>query len=216
MFNVIITDFTGKVEIFLSLIKGVSEFNVISSFDDRTALYNYVKKNQHSLNNRLDMLLFDGSCFDQYDSQETLKEMWKIKSLIPSCGIIFISEFLNDEDIFNALKHGASGLLLKSSSYLEMFDSLRLMGRGGAPLSPEIARKIVNHFGRNFTSPLSYRETEVLELLSKGYTFSKIAENFLITTETVKTHVRHIYDKLDVRSKMEALNVAKANRLIQQ
>jgi DNA-binding NarL/FixJ family response regulator len=109
------------------------------------------------------------------------------------------------------LKCGASGYILKDPVTAdEIIKAIRDLYKGGSPMSPYIARKVISSFQRPFivdeSSTLSTREKEVLELLSKGLLYKEIAERLGVTHETVKKHLKNIYQKLHVQNKIEALN----------
>jgi DNA-binding NarL/FixJ family response regulator len=113
-----------------------------------------------------------------------------------------------DEKVFEALKAGASGYLLKKSSFSAIADALRELYAGGSPMSAHIARKLVNVFRQqnNTISVLSSRENEILHLLSQGLLYKEISEQLSITVGTVSQHVHNIYEKLHVQNRTEAIN----------
>ena len=123
---------------------------------------------------------------------------------------IICSLYDDDAFIFSALKNGAVGYLLKDSTGDQIIAALDDVMKGGSPMSPYIARKVISSFQRPINtdenSILSTREKEVLELLSKGLLYKEIAEELGITHETVKKHLKNIYQKLHVQNKIEALN----------
>jgi len=114
------------------------------------------------------------------------------------------------DTIFEALSCGASGYLLKPVRAQELIAAVRDVSGGGAPMSSSIARKVVQSFqlsqpNDSATSSLSERERKVLELLARGYAYKEIGEQMGITVPTVGTHVRHIYDKLHVNNRAQAV-----------
>lgn len=123
-----------------------------------------------------------------------------------------------DEQIFEALNAGASGYILKKTAPSKMLDAIKELYEGGSPMSSQIARKVVAAFqnktlvavpdaaDRESLKSLSGREKEILESLSKGMTYREIAEEHLISQETVRKHVYHIYEKLHVNNRVEAVN----------
>jgi DNA-binding NarL/FixJ family response regulator len=133
----------------------------------------------------------------------------KIKRLKPEIIIIVNSVHENSALVFKALCEGASGYITKSTSHMELLEAIDEVENGGAPMSMKIAKMVVNSFQKNTNSPLSLRETQVLELLAQGKSYSTIGDELFITKETAKTHIKNIYSKLEVRSKAEA--IAKAN-----
>ena len=133
----------------------------------------------------------------------------KIKKLRPEIIIIVNSVHENSSLVFKALCEGATGYITKSTSHLELVEAIDEVEKGGAPMSMKIAKMVVNSFQKNTNSPLSLRETQVLELLSQGKSYSTIGDELFISKETAKTHIKNIYSKLEVRSKAAA--IAKAN-----
>ena len=137
-----------------------------------------------------------------------------IKELNPRIEIIMLAETFDDTQIFEALKVGASGYLLKGQNHLEFINALDELIKGGAPMSSQIARFIIRQFQVNSNSPLTDRESQILNLLALGKNSSEIAEELAIARDTSKTHIRNIYSKLKVNSKSEALRKAREERLI--
>ena len=125
--------------------------------------------------------------------------------------LVFTEHDQDDETLFKALKAGASGYLLKKEGLDVLIKSLKELHAGGSPMSPSIARKIVDFFG---TPPLAAnedqlftkREEEVLTLLAEGKMYKEVAACLGIAMETAKKHVKHIYNKLEVQNRMEAVN----------
>ncbi|MEO7393537.1 MAG: response regulator transcription factor [Chitinophagaceae bacterium] len=123
---------------------------------------------------------------------------------------IICSMFDDDEFIFLALKNGALGYLLKDSSFEQILNALDELKKGGSPMSPYIARRVIASFQqpkeKKLNTILSDREQEVLEQLAHGLIYKEIGEKLFISHETVKQHIKHIYQKLHVQNKIEALN----------
>ncbi len=133
----------------------------------------------------------------------------RLKDLLPSTPVIVLTVYEDSEHIFRALKAGASGYLLKRSEPEEVLDAIKDARDGGAPMSSQIARRVVRSFHEPAQSgndvDLTEREDEILSFLSKGYANKEIADSMKITVATVRTHLRHIYEKLHVRSRTEAI-----------
>jgi DNA-binding NarL/FixJ family response regulator len=134
----------------------------------------------------------------------------RLKPVLPATQIIMLTVYQNTENIFNALAAGATGYLLKQTPPDELLAAIREVHEGGSPMSSHIARKIVQSFQQ--TPPaardeesLSPREAQVLDLLAKGFLYKEIADSMKVTYATVHTHIRHIYEKLHVRSRTEAV-----------
>ncbi|MBK8622613.1 MAG: response regulator transcription factor [Saprospiraceae bacterium] len=138
-----------------------------------------------------------------------------IRYLTQHCPVMQFCMFTvyeDDEKIFSSLQAGAKGYVLKSSSTARIVDSIRELYAGGSPMSPSIARRIIDVFKKMELTPvvkvlpLTTRELELLEQLSKGLLYKEIADRLGITTGTVKQHIHKIYDKLQVTNKTEAIN----------
>lgn len=137
-----------------------------------------------------------------------------IKDKSPHIDIIMVSVYEDSELVFEALKAGASGYITKSSNYMELLSALDEIVKGGAPMSSRIARMVIDNFHVNPNSPLTKRETEILQLISEGKTYTQISEELFISKETSKTHIKNIYSKLQVNSKSEAIAKANLEKLI--
>ncbi|ALR31722.1 LuxR family transcriptional regulator [Chryseobacterium sp. IHB B 17019] len=135
----------------------------------------------------------------------------KLKKEMPKTQFIMCTSFEDDEKIFNSLKAGATGYLIKGESMDKILSSIRDVYNGGAPMSFSIARKVLGHFERklpetNGLDELTDREKEVLNLLSEGLLYKEIGDKIFISIDTVKKHVGNIYRKLQVNNKVEAIN----------
>jgi DNA-binding NarL/FixJ family response regulator len=137
-----------------------------------------------------------------------------IKDKSPHTDIIMVSVYEDSELVFEALKAGASGYITKSANYMELLSALEEIMKGGAPMSSRIARMVIDNFHVNPNSPLTKRETEILQLISEGKTYTQISEELFISKETAKTHIKNIYSKLQVNSKSEAIAKANLEKLI--
>jgi DNA-binding NarL/FixJ family response regulator len=136
----------------------------------------------------------------------------KVKKDCPHSQFIMFTIYENDEKVFEALEAGANGYLLKKTPLSKITDFLIELHEGGAPMSSQIARKVISrmhirdeNFGKNILSP---RENEIILLLSKGLLYKEIAEQLNITTGTVRQHIHRIYEKLHVQNRTEAINKA--------
>lgn len=136
----------------------------------------------------------------------TIKEHW------PEVQVMMCTVYEDDDKIFDALKAGATGYVIKRAPIEELFDAIQQVHAGGSPMSATIARKVVGSFQVRTEvngEKLSEREMQVLDLLSEGLRMKEIADRLSLSTNTVRTHVRHIYEKLQVQSRTEALNKAR-------
>ncbi len=134
----------------------------------------------------------------------------QLKAHQPGIPIMVLTVYDDDEKIFESLKAGASGYLLKNTPPARLLEAIVELHDGGSPMSGRIARKVVQTFqtmgpSSQETENLSKREHEILFYLAKGYRYKEIAESMSISTETVRTHLRNIYEKLHVRSRSEAV-----------
>ena len=137
----------------------------------------------------------------------------QVKDKSPSTQFMMFTVYENDDKVFEALKAGASGYLLKNTGLLHIAESVKELHEGGSPMSANIARKMVNLFRDSdkktpFLDILSNREKEILQLLAKGLLYKEIAEQLNITTGTVRIHIHKIYEKLHVQNRTEAINKA--------
>ncbi len=137
-----------------------------------------------------------------------------LKKMIPDVDIIVITIHEDHEMVFKALCAGACGYITKSADYAKLLDAIKDAIIGGAPMSNKIARMVVESFQRNYDTPLSPRETEVLGLLAKGKSYSVIADEIFVHKETVKSHIKNIYFKLQVNSKADAIEKALKEKYI--
>lgn len=133
----------------------------------------------------------------------------KLRELLPNVRVIMNTVYRDNEKIFKALRAGASGYLLKRDAPETILQAITEVHQGGAPMSSEVARKVVEAFQQDKhpqdqTSNLTQREREVLELLAQGLTDKEIAAKLNISQPTVRYHLKHTYDKLHVRSRTEA------------
>ncbi len=212
----------------------------IAIVDDNTFLINAVKEklsffedlafkfsalngsellNQLEDNHNLDLILMDIEMpvLNGIETTEIVKQKY------PHIKIIMLTVFDNDENIFNAIKAGADGYLLKEINPKDLHDGIVDTLNGGAAMNPSIALKTLKLLRNpiNIESKkdqediqLTSREIEVLEQLSKGLNYIKIAENLILSTGTVRKHIENIYRKLQVHNKIEAVQKAKNNKLI--
>lgn len=135
----------------------------------------------------------------------------KLRKEMPNTQFIMCTSFDDDEKIFNSLKAGAMGYLVKGESMDKILSSIRDVYNGGAPMSFSIARRVLKHFEKKLSEikgfdELTEREKEILELLSQGLLYKEIADKKFISIDTVKKHVGNIYRKLHVNNKVEAIN----------
>ena len=140
----------------------------------------------------------------------------KLKDSVPSLPVLMLTVYEDSEQIFKSLMSGATGYLLKRTTRDKLLDAIREVDAGGAPMSRQIARRVVQFFQNVKELPtdikkpavvvnLTSREQEVLAALAKGFAYKEIADQLNISFETVRTHLRTIYEKLHVHSRTEAV-----------
>ncbi len=170
-------------------------------------------------NHNIDLILMD----IEMPKMNGIEATEIIKNKYPQIKIIMLTVFDNDENIFNAIKAGADGYLLKEVNPKDLHQGILDTMDGGATMTPSIAMKTLKLFRNpttfeNITNDEEYnltpREIEVLEQLSKGLKYNAIAENLFLSAGTIRKHVENIYSKLQVHNKLEAIQKAKNNNLI--
>jgi len=153
---------------------------------------------------------------DLGEGENGISVVRKLKSNYPEILFMMCTVYEDDEKIFEALTAGANGYIVKKTAPNRLLEAISELQQGGAPMSSQIARKVVNAFQQRTPeatsqkSPdlntLSPREKEILELLAKGLLYKEIAGQLFISQETVRKHVYHIYEKLHVNNRVEAIN----------
>lgn len=138
----------------------------------------------------------------------------KIKEIRPQTAIIMHTVFEDDQKLFECLCSGANGYLLKNTSFLQLIHALDEVMLGGAPMSPSIARKVLQSFYTKPKYDLTQREKDVLEYLVKGYSYKMIANSLYISLATVQSHIKNIYTKLHVNCGREAVVIALRDKIV--
>lgn len=194
----------------------------LSFFDDLSLKFTAIHGNdlQQKLekNKNIDLILMDIE-MPECNGIEATKI---IKTKYPQIKIIMLTVFDNDENIFNAIKAGADGYLLKEVNPNDLYQGIIETLNGGAAMNPSIALKTLKLLRNpvNFEQKcdedikLTTREVEVLEQLSKGLNYNVIADNLFLSPSTVRKHIENIYNKLQVHNKLEAVQKARNNNLI--
>ena len=153
-----------------------------------------------------DIVLFDV----QLPGMNGIECMKRLKIIHPRMQCMVLTVYDNPDIVFEALKAGAISYLLKSTPSEKILEAIEEVYHGGSPISSQIARKVIEAFAmkqniNDYFQDLSRREQEVLEKLAKGYRYKEIADILFVSIETVRTHIRNIYEKLQVNSRVEAL-----------
>lgn len=154
----------------------------------------------------VDIALFDV----QLPGMNGIECIQKLKIIHPRMQMMVLTVYDNADTIFDALKAGAASYILKNTPPDKIIEAIQELYNGGSPISSQIARKVIEAFQlkektNDYFQALSRREQEILEQLSKGYRYKEIADKLFISTDTVRSHIRHIYEKLQVNSRVEAL-----------
>ena len=171
-------------------------------------------------NNYADLVILD-LCLPGLSYDLAVKS---VKTASPDMDILVFTVSEEDETVFSALKAGATGYLLKTAGPSQVIAALDEIKAGGSPMSPSIARKVLREFQgppvheelQGMISPLSSRETEILNLLYRGLNITQIADKLFISPHTVHTHIKKIYTKLHVNSRSQAIYEAVQKKLIQE
>jgi len=202
------------------LIKAVEE--KLSFFNDLevrfTAMNGEDVLEQLEENHNIDLILMD----IEMPIKNGIKATYEVKQKYPHIKIIMLTVFDNDENIFNAIKAGADGYLLKEINAGDLHSGILETINGGAAMNPSIALKTLKLLRNPFIEDkedkeeikLTIREIDVLEQLSKGLSYNAVAENLILSTGTIRKHIENIYRKLQVHNKLEAVQKAKRNNII--
>ena len=195
----IVEDEAGLRESLAVLVNGAEGFRCVATFPNAETALKRLPQDWP------DVVLMDINL----PSMSGIECVGKLKELKPSLHVIMLTICADDEEIFNSLKNGASGYLLKKTRPAEILDAIAEVHAGGAPMSSSIALKVVRYFQQKQTATktecLSKREQEILSYLAKGYQNKEIAEALSISALTVSTHIQNIYEKLHVHSRTEAV-----------
>lgn len=139
----------------------------------------------------------------------------RLKPRMPSTQFIMCTVYEEDEHVFDSLKAGATGYILKKTPPAKLLEAIAEVYNGGSPMSSTIARKVMSSFSENKikqpVDDLSEREKEILSLLARGLQYKGIAGELSLSVETIRTHIRNIYEKLQVHNKAEAIRKAYRN-----
>ena len=204
MTSIAIIEDDEKIRNYLSaLIAGSGEFNLAATFSNAEDAIAFFEK---GLGESIEFILTD----IQLPGKSGIDFIAWLKPLRSEIQFMVLSVYDDADRVFKALKAGASGYVLKNTPSNKLIEALQDLKKGGSPMSSQIARKVVTAFQQEITyndpqENLSQREKEVLEWLSKGFSYKEIAAKLFISIETVRTHIRNIYEKLHVRNRAEAL-----------
>ena len=199
--TVAIVEDNGKIRDGLEvLINGSSEFSCVATYETaEDALKSLPGK-------KPDVVLMDIGL----PGMSGIECVEELKKKLPNVQVMMLTVYEDDDRVFKSLAAGATGYVLKNTMPAELFEAIRDLHNGGSPMSNVIARKVVQAFQQMGNSAkgienLSGRENEILSFVAKGYRDKEVADKFFISVETVRKHLRNIYQKLHVRSRTEAV-----------
>lgn len=187
----------------LSLFFGASE-----KFDLRISARSFEEFTEAWKNQSLDIVL----CDIGLPGKSGIETTWYIKRRMPEVQVVMFTVFQNKDAVFQALRAGASGYLLKSTSLPQIAEHLLEVLSGGSVMSPQVARLVFDHFNPiagsspyEKTAQLTPREIEIMTMLQHGAAYKEVATELFVSVDTVKYHIRHIYQKLQVSSRAELI-----------
>jgi DNA-binding NarL/FixJ family response regulator len=206
MIPLVLIEDDEKIRNYLSaLISGSQEFFLKAAFasaEDAMIFF------QTSLGDEIELVLTD----IELPGKSGIEFISWLKPMYPSLQIMILSAYDDADRVFRAIKAGASGYVLKNTPSAKLIEALQDLKNGGSPMSGQIARLVVSTFQNvAYEDPkdaLSLREKDVLHWLAQGFRYQEIADKLFISIETVRTHVRNIYEKLHARNRSEALRKA--------
>ena len=207
MTPIIIIEDDEKIRNYLiALLSGSGEFDLSANFSSAEDAILYF---ENGWGNNVELILTD----IQLPGKSGIELIAWLKPLRPEIQFMVLSSFDDSDKVFKALKAGATGYILKNTSPAKLIEAVKDLQRGGSPMSNEIARKVVNAFHQDITyvdakEKLTDREKDVLQWVSKGFSYKEVAQKLFISVETVRTHVRNIYEKLQAGNKIDALRKA--------
>jgi DNA-binding NarL/FixJ family response regulator len=196
----IVEDHRATRDAFVKLLRHAPEIVCVGAYGNATQAAQEIPQHKPDVV-LMDINLPDGSGIDL---------VAKLKPLQPDIEFVMLTTYDDTELIFNALRAGASGYLLKRAAAGELIAAIEEVRRGGSPMTTEIARRVIMHFHQirqpgSEVETLSKREQEIIELLAQGLLYKQIADRLEISPNTVHNHLRRIYGKLHVQSRTEAV-----------
>lgn len=183
-----------------SLIQSIEDFECAGSFADAESGLEFLTGNP------AEIVLMDINL----PGMNGIECVRRLKAVHPEMQFIMCTIFQNDDSVFNALKAGATGYLLKTDDPAKIVDAIHELRAGGSPMTPQIARRVIESFKSPAVNDnihlLTKRETEMLDFLAKGLRYKEISDKLCISIETVRKHINNVYQKLHVQSRQDAVN----------
>lgn len=188
------------------LLNGIEDYEVIGDFENCLSATEIIQTLAP------DLVIMD----IDLPGKSGIEGIRSIKEVDPFIPVIMHTVFEDEEKLFDSLCAGASGYLLKNSSFTRLLTAIDEVLKGGAPMSPSIAKRVLHSFHKSSypSYGLSKREQEILALLVKGYSYKMIAAESFISVETVRVHVKNIYNKLHVNCGREAVAIALRDKIV--
>lgn len=201
---VIIEDDETIREGYAYLIKNTSSYQLISTYSS----FDICK--QKIVKDNPDVILLD----IQLPGTSGIDALPLLKKILPRVYIIMLTVYDTEKSIIDALSNGASGYFTKNTPSAKIIEAIGDVMQGGGPMSSDVAKKVISSLQKNPESPLTKRETQILEMIKMGKDRCQIATELFIDIETVKTHTKNIYAKLNVNSKADAIKVGRQLKII--
>ncbi len=192
-----------------ALLSTVDDYKVVGCFRNLNTVEKEIKTHEP------DLVLMDIG----FPSGNGIQALRIIKQVNRNIKVIMLTGMADDANVFDSLKSGADGYILKKTPPLKLLDYIKEANEGGAPMTPSIARRVLETFSAMGTSAsenedLTTREREVLKLLVGGFSYKLVSDQLNISIDTVRSHIRNIYKKLEVNSKSEAVAKAIINNIV--
>ena len=201
---VIVEDNVELRDAYQIILQNVPEFSVVNVYGDAESALKHLDRDTP------DLILLDLNL----PGISGVTAIAKIKKLDDRIRVLVVTVQDDSTHVFDALCAGAIGYLTKDADHLELVNAVNQVFKGGAPMSAKIANMIVRSFHINPKSPLTDRETQVLQQLAQGKTYDYIAQTLFVSRDTIKTHIRHIYEKLQVDNKSDAVVEARKQNYV--
>ncbi|PQJ80370.1 response regulator transcription factor [Polaribacter porphyrae] len=205
MINVIIIEDNEPLnDIFSQIIQSSKKYNLVGAYLSCEDALQYLKDDMPEI------VLMD----IELPGMNGIKGTKEIKKKLPNTKVMMVTVYENSKNVFDALCAGATGYLTKNANSEKLIEALNELQNGGAPMSINIAKMVVESFKKAPDTILTERETQVITMLSLGNSYKTIALNLEISINTIKYHIKNIYDKLQVHTKEEAIREASKRKLI--
>lgn len=201
---VIIEDDETIREGYAYLIQNTSPYHLVNTYPSFDACKQKIMKDSP------DVILLD----IQLPGTSGINALPLLKKMLPGVHIIMLTVFDTEKSIIDALSNGAEGYFTKNTPSVKIIEAIKEVMHGGGPMSTDVAKKVITSLQKNPESPLTKRETQILEMIKMGKDRCQIATELFIDIETVKTHTKNIYTKLHVNSKADAIRVGRQLRII--